>query len=468
MHPIGEAPDQDNSWEDEEFDGEDYWTVGSLQAVHQPPREVPTPIRNRWEVIAPDSDDEYEPNDEPAGPMTKNAINCPLPTSTAQSKRGKNMSIVHSTSNSINNSTYSPIIGCMLSCDEISYNSTISTCKKDQQCSQNYRIAARQDVRSSDLKPPGAKTCAPSGAHLELKDGKGALAAHGAQASTHSKPKDMKGVLTAAETMDLKPKNVKEMLGAQNTIEYTESEAEHDALDPRDSSGEAWTGTDGSVRLPMTPISPRAAGVSGQTAGPGGTTSIEHLSGNRIDCGAFEVDAMADDKDDDFNGTLNVSAQDKTTGKPNEMLEEMVQGLKLTLINGCCAPRSKRAGAKSCTPPVDSGLTTPVHNCDAPCMLKPSSQMLHQDPFLWTPITPKVLAGGTTTHPCEIALGSLSSRDGVESSWGASLQQQPDCRPAMNADSAHVPSSYSVDEGEERKEEGEDQQNAEAELSHNF
>ena len=89
MYPIGEAPDQANDWEEEEFDGEDYWTVGSLQAVHQPPREVPTPIRNRWEVIAPDSDDEYEPNDEPAGPMTKNAINFPLPDSKAQTKRGK-------------------------------------------------------------------------------------------------------------------------------------------------------------------------------------------------------------------------------------------------------------------------------------------------------------------------------------------------------------------------------------------
>ena len=34
---------------------------------------------------------------------------------------------------------------------------------------------------------------------------------------------------------------------------------------------------------------------------------------------------------------------------------------------------------------------------------------------LWTPITPRVLAGGTTTHSCEIALGSPSSRDGAES-----------------------------------------------------
>ena len=77
----------------------------------------------------------------------------------------------------------------------------------------------------------------------------GALAAHGARASTHSKPKDMKGVLAAAETMDLKPKDVKKVLGAQNTIEYAESEAGHDALDLRVSSGETWTGTDGSVRL---------------------------------------------------------------------------------------------------------------------------------------------------------------------------------------------------------------------------
>ena len=51
----------------------------------------------------------------------------------------------------------------------------------------------------------------------------------------------MKGVLTAAETMDLKPENVKEMLGAQTTIEYAKNEIDHDALDHRDSSGATWT-----------------------------------------------------------------------------------------------------------------------------------------------------------------------------------------------------------------------------------
>ena len=101
MHPIGEAPDQDNSWEDEEFDGEDYWTVGSLQAVHRPPREMQTPINNRWDIIAPDDDDDYEPNNETAGPITNNAINFPLPTSKTQSKRGKNVSNTYSTSISI-------------------------------------------------------------------------------------------------------------------------------------------------------------------------------------------------------------------------------------------------------------------------------------------------------------------------------------------------------------------------------
>ena len=268
----------------------------------------------------------------------------------------------------------------------------------------------------------------------------------------HSKPKDMKGVLTAAETMDLKPENLKEMLGAQITIEYAKNEIDHDALDPRDSSGVTWTGTDGSGSMTTSAFGLRVDCVNGHTSGPGGTTDSEHLSGHRIDCGAFGVDAMMDDSDDDFNGTLNVSAQDKTTEKPNEMLEKVVQGLKLELINGCCAPRSKPAGAKSCTPPVDSGLTTPVHNCDAQCMLKPSPQMLHQDPFLWTPITPKVLAGGTTTHPCEIALGSSSSRDGAESSRGASLQQQPDCGPATNAESAEECFAYEEEEGEDRRE----------------
>ena len=55
----------------------------------------------------------------------------------------------------------------MLTCEvstgnEISYNPAISTCKKDEQCLVTYRAAEEQCVRSSDLKPAGAKT-----AHLE-------------------------------------------------------------------------------------------------------------------------------------------------------------------------------------------------------------------------------------------------------------------------------------------------------------
>ena len=55
----------------------------------------------------------------------------------------------------------------MLTCevcteDEISYNPAISTCEKDEQCPVTYRAAEEQCVRSSDLKPAGAKT-----AHLE-------------------------------------------------------------------------------------------------------------------------------------------------------------------------------------------------------------------------------------------------------------------------------------------------------------
>ena len=138
------------------------------------------------------------------------------------------------------------------------------------------------------------------------------LATREAPAGTHIKPKDMNGALAAAETMGLKPENVKVV-----PIEYAEDEIDHDALDHRDSSGTSWTGTDG-PSIPDTP-GPRVGGR--RFAGPGGTTSGEQFPVHRIDCGAFGVDAMMDDNDDDFNGTLNVSAQDKTTEKPNEMPE---------------------------------------------------------------------------------------------------------------------------------------------------
>ena len=117
--------------------------------------------------------------------------------------------------------------------------------------------------------------------------------------------------------MHLKPENVNEVPAAQNTIEYAEDKVDHAALDPRSSSGTSWTGTDG-PGIPDT-LTPRGQGR--RFAGPGGTTSGEQLPGHRIDCGAFGVDATMNDNDDDFNGILNVSAQDKTTEKPNEMPE---------------------------------------------------------------------------------------------------------------------------------------------------
>ena len=115
LNPIGDGLEQDHDWEEDRFGDEDYWTVGSLQAVLQSPpglhlrggctttplrpkgpfpregaREAqrgapkPTVTNNRWRVIAPDDDDEdYEPNDK-----AKDA-DYPLPTSDIPIKRGK-------------------------------------------------------------------------------------------------------------------------------------------------------------------------------------------------------------------------------------------------------------------------------------------------------------------------------------------------------------------------------------------
>ncbi len=127
MNQVGEAPEQD--WEEDGFGDEDYWTVGSLQAVSQPPPGLPpVPIRNRWTVIAPDDDEDYEPNNATSGAPARNAINYPLPTSNIPVKRGKN-------GNNTSASKYSPIIGCMLTCEvstgnEISYNPAITPARK--------------------------------------------------------------------------------------------------------------------------------------------------------------------------------------------------------------------------------------------------------------------------------------------------------------------------------------------------
>jgi len=107
----------------------------------------------------------------------------------------------------------------MLACevstnDEASYNSAISTCKKNQQCPETYRAAERQCVRSSNLKPAEAQI-----AHLKPKDAKGELSAQKAPDATHLKPKDMN-----------------EEFAAENTIEHAEmkmtekSENKHDCF----------------------------------------------------------------------------------------------------------------------------------------------------------------------------------------------------------------------------------------------
>ncbi len=58
MRQVGEASEQDHSWEDEEFGDEEFWTVGSLQAIYRTPPGLPTPIKNRWNIIAPDPDED--------------------------------------------------------------------------------------------------------------------------------------------------------------------------------------------------------------------------------------------------------------------------------------------------------------------------------------------------------------------------------------------------------------------------
>ena len=87
----------------------------------------PTPTMNRWKVIAPDDDEDYEPNNTTPGPMTNNtttnlaaaaaageggagkmpapkrspkisycydAASYPLPTSNIPIKRGKNITVL--------------------------------------------------------------------------------------------------------------------------------------------------------------------------------------------------------------------------------------------------------------------------------------------------------------------------------------------------------------------------------------
>jgi hypothetical protein len=86
----------------------------------------------------------------------------------------------------------------------------------------------------------------------------------------------------------------------------------------------------------------------------GGTTSDEQISGHRIDCGAFGVNAMMNDNDDDFNNILNVSAQDKMTRKSSEMpgiqCAAGKQGIGSLMVQGLKAKVSS-SPMKSCTPP---------------------------------------------------------------------------------------------------------------------
>ena len=53
-------------------------------------RGAPKPVstRNRWNIIAPDDDEDYEPNNATSGAPARNAINYPLPTSNIPVKRG--------------------------------------------------------------------------------------------------------------------------------------------------------------------------------------------------------------------------------------------------------------------------------------------------------------------------------------------------------------------------------------------
>ncbi len=89
--------------------------------------------------------------------MTIDAIHFPPPTSKIQSKRGKNMSIVYSSSI---RTPYSPMLGCMLTCtnvdsgNEASYNSTVSTCAKEEPVSYTHpTLPTNREVSASILSP---------------------------------------------------------------------------------------------------------------------------------------------------------------------------------------------------------------------------------------------------------------------------------------------------------------------------
>ena len=50
----------------EEFGEDTFWTgehLASLEAVQRAPPGLPTPIKNCWKFIAPDDEEDYEPNE---------------------------------------------------------------------------------------------------------------------------------------------------------------------------------------------------------------------------------------------------------------------------------------------------------------------------------------------------------------------------------------------------------------------
>jgi len=156
---------------------------------------------------------------------------------------------------------------------------------------------------------------------------------------------------------------VNEVLAARDTIEYAEDEIDRAALVHRDSSGTAWTGTDGPC-MPEGLSGPRVGDNRG-LAWAGGTTppdahncffdykELERENGQRIDIGAFETDPMIDDDYDEF--VRNVLEQDKPTGKPNQITvitngEENI-GTKTKLKEEPQAPSGARSSSAAVRAP---------------------------------------------------------------------------------------------------------------------
>ncbi len=89
VNQVGEAPEDYHSREDEEhFENGGWGYLAAIEACRTPPG-LTVPTKNRWDILKPDDDDCYEPNDETI--FTPSSSAQPIPPLTAHGpvKRGK-------------------------------------------------------------------------------------------------------------------------------------------------------------------------------------------------------------------------------------------------------------------------------------------------------------------------------------------------------------------------------------------